>query len=709
MPGSAGSIGALPSEELPTEPPPETLNLAGSIAPEELAKIAERVILNYKTDRENRQKHMDRIANQIRLFSGTMKPKSWPFANCANAHLPLLSESILRLQARIYDQIIPQKGDFFHSNPTGLDDHERADRTEKHLNWQTRYEIRDYRIGLDNSIQQWLLQGSTFRRVYRDRANNRNAVDHICAEDFVVPYAYKSTDPMMSDVPRKTLVLRKARYELEAMVRSGDYISVADLFQPPSSIKPEEAGDDKVRQAVDKVEGVTEEPTRDDQDRKRILLEQHCWMVLPGALNGQKFGEELRPVVATVDLESRKVLSLYIREDDDPMDRLRYESEMQEVQQERQRRDDLYVQQIEALAQDETATPEHAAMVPRPDPAAVPDPSPVRKKAVEYFIHYYCIPNPEGFYGLGIGFLLEGHNESADTILSQIIDTGTLANTVTAIVDRLAKMSRGEIEIVPGTVKELDLGGRTFDDVFKIIQWPGPQPAMFKVVEWMKEAATGIAQAGEVVSGILPDRATATGARIQAAMALTAIAILVRRFLMSLDYEVKALARLNYIYLDDEVPFKFAVTDPNVPGGVRIVKITRRDYLQDLDIEFVADARMASQVQRIEEAQQVLSVVLSNPMTASNPPLVFAATKKLFLAMGCEDLVALMGPPPQVAMAPMGGPPPMMGQPPGGALPPMGKPGETPDTNSQEVMADVLAKPTPGQNLSPGPANPGGI
>jgi hypothetical protein len=211
------------------------------------------------------------------------------------------------------------------------------------------------------------------------------------------------------------------------------------------------------------------------------------------------------------------------------------------------------------------------------------------------------------------------------------------------------------------------------------------------------------------VSGILPDRATATGARIQAAMALTAIAILVRRFLMSLDYEVKALARLNYIYLDDEVPFKFAVTDPNVPGGVRIVKITRRDYLQDLDIEFVADARMASQVQRIEEAQQVLSVVLSNPMTASNPPLVFAATKKLFLAMGCEDLVALMGPPPQVAMAPMGGPPPMMGQPPGGALPPMGKPGETPDTNSQEVMADVLAKPTPGQNLSPGPANPGGI
>ena len=57
-------------------------------------------------------------------------------------------------------------------------------------------------------------------------------------------------------------------------------------------------------------------------------------------------------------------------------------------------------------------------------------------KRAEYFTSYVFIPNPESWMGFGFGHLLEGLNESANTLINQLIDAGTLENTRGGFVNR---------------------------------------------------------------------------------------------------------------------------------------------------------------------------------------------------------------------------------------------------------------------------------
>lgn len=702
--GAAGTIG--PQEPFPsTGRPIETVNLIDAMDEEWLKKTAQKVVGDYKRDCGARTEHMKRRANQIKLFCGTLRPKSWPFENCANAHLPILAEAILRLEARILDQMIPAKGDIFHVKPTGMDDEDRAKRVEKHLNWQTKYEMRDWRIGFDATLMQVLIEGSAFRHIYRDVANNRNVATNIPIEDFVVPYTTKSVDPYMADVPRKTRVLRLSRHELEEREDAGVYFKIERLYEGEKDKDGEPTGppvvempDTQMRETVDKAEG-TDKPFGNDPDEKRVVLEQHRWLKVPKATDGTDFTDRERPICITVDMATEKVLNLYIREDEDPLDRMRFDNETMLYQQNEQAQQQQYAQQIEMLAMDPMATEEHALAVPKPEPQ--PQPKPVRMRPIEYFVHYGCIPNPEGFYYLGVGYLLESENEVANTVMSQIIDAATLANVATGFINRQAKMKRGNQEIVPGQLVEVEPVG-SLDDMVKIIQFPGPQPAMFEVVKEMKESALGVSQANEVLSGETERNETATTTRIKASMALTNIAVIVRRLQMPLDYEIKALARLNSVFLDSEKPFLFVVPQPG--GQLEQIQVTRQDYVEDLDILFTADPKMASQPQRVEEAQGALEMILQNPvlqMLPSYPNLVWTAQRKVFLAMDADDLVMAMGPPPPPPM------PPMM-MPPGGAPgapAPSGGPGAPPGDmypTTDEMKSGELAPPGRGPSPQPG-------
>jgi hypothetical protein len=103
--------------------------------------------------------------------------------------------------------------------------------------------------------------------------------------------------------------------------------------------------------------------------------------------------------------------------------------------------------------------------------------------------------------------------------------------------------------------------------------------------------------------------------------------------------------------------------------------VSRIDYLEDVDITVTADPRMASQVQRIQEAQMVMNLVNGNPLTAGMPPLVMAAMKMAFTAIDHPEMIAALE---QGAMfmaqqSAMGAPPPG-----GGGKPPEGGEGKEP-------------------------------
>jgi hypothetical protein len=709
---------------------PESVNLLDSIPDDEQSKIASRVFKDYERDLRSSEKYREKRASILKLFIGMLPPSE---NDGAQVHFSIIAKACIRIHARIYDQQFPSNGEFFGVKPTDAFDLDRSIRVAKHLNWQILHQIPEYVPNHKALIMQWLLYGSAFSYTYWSASKNRPCHEVCATEDIVLPYKRKSTDPNLADMPRITRILRMQRHELEAEAATGYFQNVDKLFDKMD--KGQAGGNQEdsqksgsIQEVTDKASGV-EKDEESDSDSPRVLLEQHRWLSLPkakaapvdspleemaepaglmdeGSEPKKDKKEPQRPVIVTIDRDTKIVVSVRLREDEDPQDRARYNLEqdaneaqyaaaMQQWQMDMQAYEMNQTQMPMAGPMDSTGMPMPGAMdstgpmmpmaqPPPMQPEMPPPPAPPKMVPIHFFTHYVCIPNPEGVYGYGIGFLLEGNNQLADTLASYVVDAAFLNSTATFIYSRQAKLGRGEFRIRPGEGTQTDLNPQDLDKGIKKLDFAPPDPAMGNMIKAQQEDADDVSSAGDILSGeVGGSNETATTTQIRIGQALQAIAIWNKDYGRARTCEGQKLARLNSVYLGDEE--YFSVVDPYKrippaqPGGdfapsVEKVVVARRDYLEDVDITITADQRMASQPQRMAEAQAAFNLVNTNPYLAQNPFLMAAVAKKMFRAMDDPELMAAlqMQPPPGMMM-PGQQQPGAPGQPPQGPPPPNGK------------------------------------
>lgn len=701
---------------------PETVNLVSTLDEEFVKKLGQEVYDNIEEDLRSSEQFRERRTSIVKLALGIMPPRPDGHDTLAQVHYPIIMTAVSRIHARMYDQQFPSNGEYFGVKPTDQNDLGRTVRVAKHMNWQIEHQIPEYVPNHDAGLMQTLLYGSAFSIFYHSPEKNRPCHEFCATDDIILPYAFKSEDPHMADVPRITRVLRKYKHQLQKLGRSGYYVGAEELFPVDGSAGDEQSGNASSKQmteTIDKYQGV--EKPKDGKTGARVLWEQHCWAQLPKS-------DEERPLIVTIDKATHKVLSVVLREDEDPVDRARFNRE-EAVNNAKYQADiekwEMDMQAYMAGQQTVTPMPMPGEMTPtvtpmpgeettsRPDmlePAEIPPmgtPGPVmpppqqplppatpespKMVPINFFTHYRCLPNPEGIYGLGIGSLLEGHNMVADVVASQLIEAATLANTATFMYSKQAKLSRGEFMIKPGSGVETDLSPEQMkgDGGLRMITFPPPNPAMGEIIKDQKQEAAELSGAGDILSGeVGGSNETATTTQIRIAQAMAQITITNKRYTRARTAEGRNLARLNSVYLND-VEY-FSTVDPFKGGqeGIQEHQVARADYLNDVDITVTADPRMASQPQRIAEANTALQVIMTNPMTAQNPVLVHAAMRNLFVAMDRPDLVAALGEP-QMPMAPQPGQPGAPQQP--GQTAPGGTPpnAETPPPGDGQVPARV--------------------
>lgn len=767
-----------PESQLPQKPEhdaitenlaPETVDLVATLGVEDQQKLADEVIRAYERDWKGSERFRARRTSIVKLFLGMLPPADDEDGSVGGArvHYPIIATAINRMHARVYDQQFPSNGEFFGVKPMDATDLERAVRVAKHLNWQIMHQIPEYVMNHDVLIMQWLLYGSAFSYIYQDPVKNRPCHEACSTEDIVLPYTFQTTDPSLSDVPRITRIVRKYRNEIDDLVDAGYYqnMDLIDKKEAEGGTSGSSGGTgfmanvsgSQGAQSMDEVmqraQGV-DKPAEDSdgsKDGPRVFLEQHRYWKLPG-------DKKSRPVVATVDKATKVLVGLRLREDEDPQDRARYNREKAALRasydaamQQYQMNMVAYVQQFGQPLQPQMGQPQDMTMPPEPGagdmtqppmpgatgstmpgmnpmqpPAPEPppppaDPTPPRMVAINFFTHFICIPNPEGIYGFGIGYLLEGHNMVADTIASQIVDAGTLANTKTFFYSRQCRMKRGDLRIKPGEGVEVDVAPQDMDKAIKMVEFGPPDAQLASFIKDQKEEAAELSGANEILSGeVGGSNETATTTQIRISQALTAISILNKRYTRARTFEGQKLARLNSVHLDD-VEY-FTVVDPlktvppaafppgdlsqppqggpgttppvspQAPGGaapapgpggpgpgggpqptpgpqminppsplIQEQYIGRIDYLEDVDITVTADPRMASQPQRVEEAQGIVNALNQDPVIAQMMPLKIAAYRNLFIAMDRPELVAALQ---QSLMMPPAAPPGAPGAPP---------------------------------------------
>lgn len=692
---------------------------------EYLRKIATKVDSDYQADWDSSEPYRERQADDWKLFAGDLPPKLAPFEDMSNPHLPLMLENISRLCFRATGELFGDWTTVFGVVPMGPDDDQVADILSKHGNWQISQQIPDFKRQLGHrGVLAFFAFGDVVCHSYYDEETRMNRHEILTCDNFVTPFQHISTMPDLSDCPHYTKVLRLYRHELEAKREAWhDVDKVLEKTRPSWDDDPDAPLAEATAQTLGKTpESDSTDPDLGGESAPFTLLWYEGWLRLPNQSKD-------RWCQVIQDKATKCILRLTIHERANWQDRERYNSQIRErdqhlqemqmhqemmgqyqaqqgLQQEAHSRIDQTHGEIgDALkagqmdGENAIALSDHvASMAPPPLPPPPPapmqpewmqakamepdpttglppdhstiEPEPIRREPVYLFAHEVCIEPMTGNLGISYGRVQADFNRTANTALAQVTDSATLAN-VTSYLSWGLEFEDGELTVSPGKVNKVSGAiGSKISDHFMPLQTGQASPDLFNLVKLSLDQAQASIQSPGVLSGESGKSGETKGgimSRIeQATKQLSVVTAkygdFVRQVLMNNAY-------LNSIFLSDDELTQVFNTDTK---KFEELKLGRHLYERNYRVLLKSDLRFTTNVQKVEEADELVKMWMSIPALTINPVVGYYALKEAFTARGRQDFVQYLGRAPQlnpdavfIGMPP---PPPSPGQP--GAPPP---------------------------------------
>lgn len=224
----------------------------------------------------------------------------------------------------------------------------------------------------------------------------------------------------------------------------------------------------------------------------------------------------------------------------------------------------------------------------------------VRIDPVQYYTKFGFVPNPDGsFYDIGFGSLLGPINDSANTLINQLVDAGTLNNLQTGFLGKGLRLRMGETRFQPGEWKVVNSTG---DDLKKqIVPMPSKEPSktLLDLLQLLIQSGKELASVAEIFVGKMPGQntpATTTMASIEQGMKVfTAV---YKRLYRSMQDEFEKLYRLNSLYL-------------NPQDGEEIVGLPLGQAFTGEDHKIIpgADPTAVSQTEKLMKAQGLMEML----------------------------------------------------------------------------------------------------
>lgn len=521
-------------------------NLTDRFSKEDLTTIGTAVWEGYQRDVSSRSAWYRRMETAMNLAMQIQKEKTTPWPNAANVIFPLVTIAALQFSARSYGNII-QGVDVVRyrvvGDDTSGDVQSRADRISKHMSWQVLEQDSSWEEQHDRLLINLAIVGCNFVKTYYSPARGHNVSELVMARDFVLDYYAKSVEA----AARKTQIVPLFRNEIYEGVKSKIFNEVLDeaWFNQPAVVAPQQP----ITQ-TDNRQGIAPPPP--DGDTPFQTLEQHRLF----DLDHDGYAE---PYIVTIEASSRAVLRIVARVDkEEDVERTGY-----------------FRKQI------------------------------LRIRPTEYFTKYSFIPAPDGgIYDVGYGILLGPLNESVNTGINQLLDSGTMQNSMGGFLGRGAKIRGGVYTMAPWEWKRVDSTG---DDLRKsMVQFPErpPSQVMFSLLGLLIQYTDRISGTTEQMVGENPGQNTpAETSRNTMEQGMQVYSMIFKRVWRSLKEEFKKLHKLNGTYLPSNYKF-------GAEGG----SVTREDYKTNPDLVVpVADPNITSVAMRFFQAQALRVAAYSAP------------------------------------------------------------------------------------------------
>ena len=522
-------------------------NIADRLCKEDLEAIGMQVVKDFDNDLLSRSTWEKRTEASLKLALQVSENKNFPWPNASNVKFPLITIAALQYHARSYpvliDSDLPVKCRVVGDDADGLRSL-RATRVEQHMSYQLLEEDEDWESEMDKVLITQPIIGCAFKKSYYDPIKRHNVSENVLAKDLVVNYWTKS----LESADRVTHVLQMTKNEIYERVARNLWLDISEGRQQTySSI----AQGNTLQAAQDKAQGMNP-PEPNDTSTPIEILEQH----------------------RNIDLDDdgyAEPYIVYVRRDNKKVARIVARYTQSDVERNKQGR----VLSI---------------------------------KAEQYFTKYPFIPSPDGgFYDLGFGVLLGPLNESINTIINQLVDAGTMANTAGGFLSRGIKLRGGNYNFNPLEWKHVDTTG---DDLRKgIVPLPVREPSqvMFTLLNLLINYGERIGGAVDIMTGQNPGQNTpAETTRTMAEQGMKIFNGIFKRTHRSLKQEFRKLYRLNQIFITENTSY---VSHAKGTG-----MILADDYEGPVtDVMPTADPSVTSDAQRMQQAMAIAQRVAATP------------------------------------------------------------------------------------------------
>lgn len=555
-------------------------NLTSKFDEEELRKLGSEIAENYDIDEQSRVKWKEKMAEAEKLALQLVEPKSYPWPNAANVKFPLLTVAAMQFAARAYPALV-KAPDIVKYRVQGSDpDNQKAAKAARisaHMSYQLLEEDESWEEDQDKAFLALPILGCVFKKSYYDATLGHNVSKLVLPKNLAVHYFAKSIEGAERKTEIFELSSRKVRErELRGIFKEWDY---------GPAPTPEETDETK-RQGLS--------APLSDRDVPRVFLEQHCYLDLDD--DGYK-----EPYVVTIDKATHKVARVVHRIDSVETEQAvkmadlekRIKALVQGLQAPQGQEGGQQVSQLQAVEQKIMAWKAEIAKLAQEKPKVL------SIKAVEYYTKYPFIPSPDGgFYDLGFGALLSPINDSVNTLINQLLDSGSLQNGSMGFIGRGARIKGGKLRFSPYEWKKVDVAGGVLRD--NLVPLPVGQPSSV-LLELLGVLISYAERIGSVTDAMMGDNpGQNTPAYNMSAMLEQGLQVfngIFKRVYRSFRGELRKLYALNGIYLDQEEYFDYQDSD---------AKILQTDYTSNSkDLIPAADPNAFSNKEKMMKAQAV--------------------------------------------------------------------------------------------------------
>ena len=230
----------------------------------------------------------------------------------------------------------------------------------------------------------------------------------------------------------------------------------------------------------------------------------------------------------------------------------------------------------------------------------------VRIRPFRLYSDYHFIPAFDGcFYSTGFGTYLYPINKSIDTIINQLIDSGTLNNLQSGFLGKGLRTKTGSTPLKAGEWRPVETKG--MDLRANIVPLPTKEPSgtLFSLLMTLIDMGKQMSSITDVMAGVPQGANTPVGTTLaMIEQGMKVVDAVYKRVYRGMKKEFKMLYRLNSIYLPEQV-YANALDDQ----GASLEDFNMKDF----DVLPVGDTRISSQVMRTMKAQSAREIAMTTP------------------------------------------------------------------------------------------------